>query len=142
MLKTQLTVFRSRLVLSVFCMLCCFRRYSRERLHQLKLHWWLPQTERLHCHTRRAAGDLRRFLAYDLGAAECKYCHDDQTGGKIQGTICCDITTHLLIRLAYTVVCSHPTWQINHKSVRRACGRSLFASVLLFHNEIDECLNE
>ncbi|KAL0187537.1 hypothetical protein M9458_014636, partial [Cirrhinus mrigala] len=58
--------------------------YSRQRLHQRKLHRRLPEAERLHRHSRRAAGDLRRFLADDLGAAERQHRHDDQTGGKIQ----------------------------------------------------------
>ena len=36
--------------------------------------------------TGSAAGDLRRFLADDLGAAVRQHCHDDQAGGEKSGS--------------------------------------------------------
>lgn len=69
-----------------FC-LCGVCRYPRQRLHQLKLHRRLQKTERLYRHSGAAAGDLRWFLAYDLGATEREHRHDDKTRRKITGTI-------------------------------------------------------
>ena len=66
-------------------MFCSQTRHHGQRLHQLQLHRWLQEAERLHRHPGAVTGDLRRLLEDGVGAAGGHCGHDDQARGEVTG---------------------------------------------------------
>lgn len=97
--------------------LASFFRYPWEWLHQCQLHWWLPEAECLHRHTRISARDVWRILEDDLGAEERHHRHDDEAWGEVQGESqkyrCSHIPDTLIMHMLYECVCgvaALPNW--------------------------------
>ena len=66
-------------------MLCSQTRHHRQRLHQLQLHRWLQEAERLHRHPGAVTRDLRGLLEDGVGAAGGHSGHDDPARGEVTG---------------------------------------------------------